>query len=115
MTIQQIVLKRLEAIIHNWNDKKELRKVLYDPDQGLCVNLFERSLTEKDGFHNFNYDMMSSWTYFYEQGDDYFPLGVAEYENSEFEEKYSNPKRLHLAVHMLHYIRFHGSALNDLC
>lgn len=115
MTTQQIVLQRLEAIIHNWNDKEELRKVLDEPDQGLCVNIFERSLTDKDEFHNFNYDMMSSWTYFKDFGDDFFPFGPDEYLNADFEEKYSNPKRLHLSVHMLHYIRFNGSVLNDLC
>lgn len=98
-----IVILKLEKIIENWYDKDDLHSLIAEPHDGLCDNI-------KDNFLRcFPNEIFDSWSYF--NGDYWYPVdGGDEYAHGE-ENPYSlfdNPKRLHLAVHMLQWFRFNN-------
>lgn len=106
------VIERLEKIIENWFDKKELAACLFDSDHGLCMNI--TYYKEGDQFYtkeSILYDGIRAWAYYpsseYEESI-FFPVGGMQEYRKDFESLYSNPKRLHLAVHLLQYLRTNG-------
>lgn len=106
------VIERLEKIIENWFDKKELAASLLYPDLGLCINL---TYYEEDGqFYqkeSLLYNGIRAWAYYPNTEDEesiFFPVGGMKEYWKDFEGLYNNPKRLHLAVHLLQYLRTNG-------
>lgn len=107
------VIERLEKIIENWFDKEELLKCLFNPEHGLCENV-TYYLEEGEAIYKRDsilYNGIRSWIYFSGSFDPEAILlpvdGVEEYCRG-FLELYSNPKRLHLAVHLLQYLKTNG-------
>lgn len=98
-----ILIENLENIINNWYDKGSLKEVIRSPHEGLCDNIkFETIYEIPDA-------CFEAWKYF--TGNICYPVdGCDEYDRG-LDEAYSlfnNPKRLHLAVHMLQWFRFHN-------
>lgn len=109
------IIERLEKIIENWFDKKELAACLFDSEHGLCLNT--TYYQKEDGLYSSResvlYDAIRAWTYFPEKdeegtGDIFFPVGGSVEYCRDFEHLYNNPKRLHLAVHLLQYLKTNG-------
>ena len=96
------LIKNLENIIEHWYDKEELVTFIKEPCDGLCDNIH-------NDIHRIPKEVFESWTYF--NGDTLYPVGgVDEYENGVIKaySLFNNPKRLHLAVHMLQWLRFNN-------
>lgn len=99
-----ILIENLEAIIENWYDKEDLKLVIKEPSDGLCDNI-------KSGSHGGGVpkECITSWVYY--NGDSWHPVGGEdEYECGDKEPcfLFNNPRRLHLAVHMLIWLRFNN-------
>lgn len=97
------IIFRLEKIIENWYDKEYLHNHIEYPRDGLCDNItgINTSLIPEEA--------ITSWCYY--NGNISFPVGGLEEYERAFIEPYilfTNPKRLHLAVHMLQWFRFHN-------
>lgn len=106
------VIERLEKIIENWFDKKELAAVLFDCNHGLCMNLTHYEVNEvahtKEAVL---FPAIRAWAYYPEIDDAesiFFPVDGPDEYVKDFEHLYSNPKRLHLAVHLLQYLKTNG-------
>ena len=99
-----VLIEKLENIIDNWYDKYELVNYIHEPYDGLCDNI------KSGGFGGgVPKECISSWMYF--NGCPIYPVGGVDEYDIVGEERYSlfnNPKRLHLAVHMLQWFRFHN-------
>ena len=98
------LIENLENIIDNWCDKYELVNYIHKPYDGLCYNI--KSGGSGGGVPE---ECITSWVYF--NGDSLYPVGGEDEYNIDGEECYSlfnNPKRLHLAVHMLQWLRFNN-------
>lgn len=94
------LISNLEKLIENWYDKEYLYKVIKEPRDGLCDNIKKISVVE------IPCECFESWEYF--SGDSSYPVdGKVEYSNgcSAPYTLFNNPKRLHLAVHMLIWLR----------
>ena len=98
------LIKNLEAIIYNWYEKEDLKLIIQYPFDGLCDNI--KPITYGGGVPE---ECITSWKYY--SGDKDYPVGGGEEYVRGCEEPYSlfnNPLRLHLAVHMLQWLRFHN-------
>lgn len=98
------LIKNLEAIIENWYDEEDLKLVIKYPYDGICDNIKPKSFGGM-----LPQDCITSWKYY--SGDNWFPVGGEEEYRGYDKEPYSlfkNPLRLHLAVHMLQWLRFHN-------
>ncbi len=98
------LIKNLEAIIYNWYEKEDLKLIIKYPFDGLCDNI--KPSTYGGGVPE---ECITSWKYY--SGDTTYPVGgVGEYWDDEKEpySLFNNPLRLHLAVHMLQWLRFHS-------
>lgn len=99
-------IKRLELLIENWYDIKtpeDFYKIFGDKGKKHNIHSFGLCATCKLGYEI--YDMFPEWEYFSNVFD--FPVGgYWEYENLKLIT--DNPKRLHLAVHCLRYLREHN-------
>lgn len=96
------LIKKLENIIEHWYDKETLKTFIEEPHDGLCDNI-------RFGSAYIPYEVFESWTYF--TGDTRYPVGGEnEYKNGTIQEYslFNNPKRLHIAVHMLQWLRFNN-------
>ena len=106
------VIERLEKIIENWFDKKELATVLFDCNHGLCKNLTHYEVDGTvDTKEEILFPAIRAWTYYPEIDDAesiFFPVDGPDEYVKDFEHLYSNAKRLHLAVHMLQYLKTNG-------
>ena len=98
-----ILISNLENIIENWYDRDVLVTFIKSPHDGLCDNIkFETVYEIPDA-------CFEAWKYF--TGDTYYPVdGCDEYDRGlgESYSLFNNPKRLHLAVHMLQWLRFNN-------
>lgn len=97
------VIVKLENIIENWYDREDLIKHIKHPYDGLCDNIKTHDI--------FSFgEVIEDWMYC-DGWNFFFPVdGDLEYEKGA-EIPYSlfnNPKRLHLAVHMLQWFRQHN-------
>lgn len=98
-----ILISKLEKIIENWYEKDILVSLIEEPYDGLCDNIRNQSHKEIPD------EVFDSWVYF--SGDARYPVGGEEEYGDDQKEPYSlfkNPKRLHLAVHMLQWLRYHS-------
>ena len=98
-----ILISKLEKIIENWYDKDILVSLIEEPYDGLCDNIRNQSHKEIPD------EVFDSWVYF--SGDTWYPVGVKKNMVTIKKEPYSlfkNPKRLHLAVHMLQWLRYNS-------
>lgn len=98
------LIENLEDIVENWYDKEALKLVIKHPSDGICDNINHVSF----GTH-LPQECITSWKYY--NGDNWFPVGGEEEYGDDEKEPYSlfnNPLRLHLAVHMLQWLRFHN-------
>lgn len=96
------VIVKLENIIENWYDKEELIKYIDCPEDGLCDNI-------KTCNTRLFLDVIQCWVYY--DDDPFFPVDGEEEYDKGTKTPYSlfnNPKRLHLAVHMLQWFRQHN-------
>ena len=99
-----ILIENLEAIIYNWYEKEELKLVIKHPLEGLCDNIKPNTFGAR-----VPEECITSWKHY--SGDTWFPIGGEEEYGDDEKEPYSlfnNPLRLHLAVHMLQWLRFHN-------
>lgn len=97
------VIVKLEHIIENWYDREELIKYIACSEDGLCDNI---KISNTWLLQN----AIKSWSY-YDDEHSFFPVGGWEEYEKGMETPYSlfnNPKRLHLAVHMLQWFRQHN-------
>lgn len=95
-------ISKLEKIVENWYDRDKLIKYIEHPNDGLCDNI-------KTGSAWLVRESIQSWAYF--DGDWLYPVdGFDEYcKGVEIPYAlFDNPKRLHLAVHMLQWFREHN-------
>lgn len=102
MKYDSVILK-LEKIIENWSDRDALCGLITEPHDGLCDNIKD---FYREGIPN---EVFASWSYF--NGDYWYPVGGGDEYACGEENPYSlfdNPKRLHLAVHMLIWFRFNN-------
>ncbi len=99
------LIENLEDIIYNWYEKEDLKIIIKHPFDGLCDNI--KPNTYGGGVPK---ECSTSWKYF--NGDSWYPVGgEEEYGEGDDKEPYclfNNPLRLHLAVHMLQWLRFHN-------
>lgn len=99
------IIENLENIIENWYDKEALKKFIAHPEEGLCDNI--RVINSSPYIPD---QVFMDWVY--DSGSmSLFPVGGLEEYESGCKEPYSlfnNPKRLHLAVHMLQWFRYHN-------
>lgn len=111
-----LAIQRLEPIIENWFNKEELFKVLEYPTEGLCINITYRVGDDGHNYHNDSllYPCIREYLKSQNLPDDrdnlWFPIEGCPhiYMNaSEGRSMYNNPKRLHLAVFMLSWLRQH--------
>lgn len=108
MSIYDIPIQCLEPIIEHWFDKKELKKHLLDPCSGLCHNItyvygHNDSLLYPCIREYLKYTNSNFHVWFPIEGD-----GTEYLESSDNGTLYDNPKRLHLAVYMLAWLRQHN-------
>lgn len=99
-----LLIESLEDIVENWYDREELIKHIKEPCDGLCDNIKSGLLGE-----GVPKECITSWVYF--NGDSWFPVGGGdEYARGEKEpySLFNNPKRLHLALHMLQWLKFNN-------
>lgn len=95
------LISKLEKIIENWYDKERLHAVIAEPHDGLCDNIKSDHVSVPN-------KCIEDWMYF--NGDTWFPVGGEDEYGGDNKGPYSlfnNPKRLHLAVHMLIWLRQH--------
>lgn len=108
MSIYDIPIQRLEPIIEYWFDKEELFKHLETPSLGLCYNLFH-------GLSLSSYKCIEDYLEFCKvslnECNIYYPIEGSKYLYNQASKRkllYNNPKRLHLAVYMLSWLRQHN-------
>lgn len=98
-----ILISNPEKIIENWYEKDTLESLIGSPLDGLCDNIKYHSTKEIPN------ELFECWKYF--SGEHPYPVdGKVEYELGLKEPYFlfKNPKRLHLAVHMLQWLRFNS-------
>lgn len=109
MNNYDIPIQRLELIIEHWFDKEELYKHLKDPTCGLCFNLFYALPSHTpdaciiDYLDNCKEDVNEDNIHYPVEGSK-----ALYFYSSLNKMNYLDPRRLHLAVYMLSWLRQHN-------